>query len=73
MNQIDFNTGYRYASEILDDRAVTPLDLMVAGLSLVEWRRTTAKRLIDAANLRKADGINPNYQDGVIARANGCL
>lgn len=64
---IDYRTGYRYAAEVLDDRAASPVAVLVAGLP--QWKRTTADNLIESAQARKAQGINPAYQDGVIARA----
>lgn len=67
MNQIDFQAGYRYASEILDDRAANPVEVLV--FALPRWKPATAKNLIESANTRKAHGVNLSYQDGVIARA----
>lgn len=64
---IDYRLGYRYAAEILHDSATRPVDVLVAGLP--QWERTTADNLIATAQARKAEGINPAYQDGVIARA----
>lgn len=64
---IDYRLGYRYATELLDDRAARPVEVLVAGLP--HWKRTTADNLIATAQARKAEGINPAYQDGVIARA----
>jgi hypothetical protein len=59
---IDYRLGYRYAAEILDDRAARPVEVLVAGLP--GWKRNTADNLITSAQ-----GINPSYQNGVIARA----
>lgn len=64
---IDYRLGYRYAAEILHDSAARPVEVLVAGLP--HWKRTTADNLIATAQARKAEGINPAYQDGVIARA----
>ena len=66
---IDYRLGYRYACETLHDMTVRQIDVLVAGLP--KWKQTTAEHLIEAAQQRKAEGINPAYQDGVIARA--CL
>jgi hypothetical protein len=64
---IDYRLGYRYAAEILDDRAARPVEVLVVGLP--GWKRNTADNLITSAQERKAQGINPSYQNGVIARA----
>lgn len=67
MSQVDFQIGYRYADEVLEDRQAHPLDVMLSGLP--KWKRITAENLIQSAIARKAKGINMSYQDGVIARA----
>lgn len=64
---IDYRLGYRYAAEILHDSAARPVEVLVAGLP--HWKRITADNLIATAQARKAEGINPDYQAGVIARA----
>lgn len=64
---IDYRLGYRYADEALNDMSVRQIDVLVAGLP--KWKESTAEHLIAAALQRKADGINPAHQDGVIARA----
>lgn len=66
---IDYRLGYRYACEMLHDMSVNKIDALTSGRQ--NWKQDTADNLITAANQRKADGINPAYQDGVIARA--CL
>lgn len=64
---IDYRTGWRYASEMLHERAVRPADVLVAGLP--HWQRALAENLIAAARQRLAEGVNVQYQAGVIARA----
>lgn len=64
---LDFRLGFRYANEMLDDNAARQAEVLVAGLP--RWKQSTAANLIAAAESRKAEGINPYYQDGVIARA----
>ncbi len=65
----DYRLGYRYASELLEDRAARQIEVLIAGLP--GWKQCTAKNLIEFAQQRKAEGVNVCYQDGVIARA--CL
>lgn len=67
MSNIDFQTGFRYANEILDDRAARQAEILVAGLQ--QWKRNTAENLIQSATQRKAEGVNLSYQNGIIARA----
>lgn len=67
MSQVDFQIGYRYADEVLEDRQAPPLDILLSGLQ--QWKRITAENMIQSAYQRKAEGVNMSYQDGVIARA----
>ena len=64
---IDYRMGWRYASEILHERAARPVEVLVAGLP--HWQRALAENLIAAARQRQSEGINIDYQAGVIARA----
>lgn len=64
---LDYRLGFRYACEMLDDRAARQAEILVAGLP--KWKQSTAANLIAAAESRKAEGINAEYQAGVIARA----
>jgi hypothetical protein len=65
----DHNQGRLYAAEMLDDRGVSNMDKLVSGLAGEKWRQTTAQNLINAAVMRMAEGINPEYQRGVIEKA----
>jgi len=64
---LDYRLGWRYANEMLDDNAARQAEVLVSGLP--RWKQSTAANLIAAAESRRAEGINPEYQDGVIARA----
>ena len=64
---IDYRLGYRYASEMLDDNAARQAEVLVSGLP--RWKQSTAANLIAAAESRRDEGINAEYQAGVIARA----
>lgn len=64
---IDYRLGFRHADEMLADRAARQAEVLVAGLP--KWKESTAANLIESAEARKAEGINVEYQDGVIARA----
>lgn len=64
---IDFRLGWRHANEMLDDNAARQAEVLVAGLP--RWKQSTAANLIAAAESRRAEGINAEYQAGVIARA----
>jgi hypothetical protein len=62
---IDYRTGWRYADEMLS--TANPVEVLVCADQ--NWKARTAQHLIDVAGMRKANGVNPDYQDGVIARA----
>jgi len=64
---IDYRTGYRYASEILHDQSTNQMEALVTGLQ--KWKEPTARNLIAAAQARIDAGINLEYQKGVIDRA----
>jgi hypothetical protein len=64
---LDYRLGFRYACEMLDARAAKPVEVLVAGLP--NWAGSTAANLIHSAQVRIAEGVNPEYQRGVIARA----
>jgi hypothetical protein len=64
---IDYRTGYRYASEILHDQSTNQMEALVTGLQ--KWKEPTARNLIAAAQARLDAGVNPEYQRGVIERA----
>lgn len=64
---IDYRLGWRLANEMLDDNAARQAEVLVAGLP--RWKQSTAANLIAAAESRRAEGINAEYQSGVIARA----
>lgn len=64
---LDFRLGWRYANEMLDDNAARQAEILVAGLP--KRKQSTAANLITAAESRRAEGINAEYQAGVIARA----
>jgi hypothetical protein len=67
MSHVDVIQGRRYADEMLSTMTVSPMDKLVAGLP--NWQHTTAKHLINTASQRLAEGMNPDYQRGIIARA----
>jgi hypothetical protein len=62
---IDYRTGWRMADEMLS--TANPVEVLVCADE--GWKARTAQNLIDGAKARKDAGINPDYQDGVIARA----
>lgn len=62
----DYQIGYRRACEMLHDLSSAKAELYPAPAN---WKATTAQTLIDTAQMRLNDGINPEYQRGVIARA----
>lgn len=64
---LDYRLGFRYANEMLDDNAARQAEILVAGLP--RWKQSTAANLIAAAESRRGEGINAEYQSGVIARA----
>lgn len=64
---IDFRLGFRHANEMLDDNAARQAEVLVAGLP--KWKQSTAANLIASAETRKAEGINVEYQNGIIERA----
>lgn len=66
-NSIDYRSGWRYADEQLDDRAASQMEVLVSGLQ--RWKESTARNMIQAAERRIAEGINAEYQRGVIDRA----
>lgn len=64
---IDYRLGFRHACEMLDDNAARQAEILVAGMP--KWKENTAANLIESAEARKAEGVNVEYQAGVIARA----
>ena len=64
---IDYRLGWRHANEMLDDNAARQAEVLVAGLP--KWKQSTAANLIASAESRRDEGINAEYQAGVIARA----
>ena len=71
MSRLDFIQGRQYANELLAKHTVSGMDMLVAGMQ--DWQTPTAQHLIDTATQRLADGINPDYQRGVIKRAKETL
>lgn len=67
MSHLDYLAGRRHADELLTPTGRTTLEALFEGVS--GWRRKTAQHLIDTATKRSADGVNPDYQRGVIERA----
>lgn len=68
MSHYDTIQGYKYANEVLDRRSVDALEVFVLGLREQDWRKDTAGVLLETAQKRMAEGVNPDYQKGVIAR-----
>ena len=67
MSHLDYLAGRRHADDLLTASGSTNLQAVLYGLS--DWRRKTAQHLVDTATQRSADGVNPDYQRGVIERA----
>lgn len=68
MSHYDTIQGYKYANEVLDRRSVNQLEVLVIGMYERDWQKDTAGVLLETAQKRMAEGVNPDYQKGVIAR-----
>jgi hypothetical protein len=71
MSRLDVIQGRQYADDLLAANTVSGMDKLVAGMQ--DWQTPTAQHLIDTATQRLVDGINPDYQRGVIERAKETL
>ena len=68
MSHYDTIQGYKYANEVLDRRSVRTTEIMLAMMDKRDWQKDTAGVLLETARIRMAEGMNPDYQKGVIAR-----
>lgn len=68
MSHYDTIQGYKYANEVLDRRSVNQLEVLMIGMYERDWQKDTACVLLETAQKRIAEGVNPDYQKGVIAR-----
>ena len=67
MAHLDYLAGRRHADETLTPTGRASVQVALYGEN--DWRQQTAKRLIKSATQRFADGVNPDFQRGVIERA----
>ena len=67
MAHLDYLAGRRHADETLTPFGRARVQVALFGEN--DWRNQTAKHLIKYATQRQAEGINPDFQRGVIERA----
>jgi hypothetical protein len=73
MSHYDLIQGYQYADQVLDKRSVNGIEVLTSGIKDWDWRASTGAALAETARKRIADGVNVDYQRGVLLRVEGVL